>query len=252
MTVPLPQDAAMGRLKAVDNDKFWAEEDPSCCDSCLSIGSEKKQARGPLSAKCVSLDDIISTIAVIHINDYTQEEINDTWYQKEEYRDMKKGMKQSIKFMVKYGIVDDDLEFCSRGLETGADTEQRRQSKNESFAVVNNEQQLQRIEGSDLSELIAMLYSVYTFPCQQTAYMQGVRDAQDVHFDYFDLDDMPSEFNLAYAGESVLERMASEQRISGEESFSSIEEWLVERFEKGQRVARINKLRRTYANIDIE
>ena len=247
MTIPLAQETT--RRLAVDDDEFWIEEDPG---SCLSIGSEKKQATGPLSAKCVSFNDIISAIAVTHINDYTQEDINETWYQKEDYQNMRKGMKQSIKFMVKYGIVDDDLEFCSRGLETGADRRQRRQNKNESFAVVNNEQQLQRIEGSDLSELIAMLYSVYAFPCQQTAYMQGVRDAQDVHMDYFDLDEIPSEFDLAYAGESVLERMASEERISGEESFSSIEEWLIERFEKGQKLARMNKIRRTYANIDIE
>jgi hypothetical protein len=252
MTVPLPpQDTTMGRLKAVDNDEFWTEEDPSC-DSCLSIESEKKQARGPLSAKCVSFSDRISAIAMIHINDYTQEEIDETWYQKEDYKNMRKGMKQSIKFMVKYGIVDDDLEFCSRGLETVADAEYRRQDKNEAFAAVYNEQQLQRIEGSDLSELIAMLYSVYTFPCQQTAYMQGVRDAQDVHIEYFACDEIPWEFDLAYAGESVLERMASEERISGEESFSSIEEWLIERFEKGQRVARKIKIRRTYAHIDIE
>jgi hypothetical protein len=251
MTVPLPQDTTMGRLKAVDDDEFWIEDDPSCDSPCLSIGSEKKQATGPLSSKCVSFNDRISAIAVTHINDYTQEDINETWYQKEDYQNMRKGMKQSIKFMVN-GIVDDDLEFCSRGLETGADTRQRRQNKNEAFAVVNNEQQLQRIEGSDLSELIAMLYSVYAFPCQQTAYIQGVRDAQDVHMDSFDLDEIPSEFDLAYAGESVLERMACEERISGEESFSSIEEWLIERFEKGQQVARMNKIRRTYANIDIE
>jgi hypothetical protein len=251
MTVPLTQDTTMALLKAAENDEVWIEEDPSC-DSCLSIGSEKKQARGPLSAKCVSFNDTISAIPVTHINDYTQEDIDDTWYQKEDWKNMRKGMKQSIKFMVKYGIVDDDLEFCSRGLETRADTIQRRQNKNEAFAAVMNEQHLQRIEDSDLSELIAMLYSVYTFPCQQTAYMQGVRDAQDVHMDYFDLDEIPSEFDLTYGGESVLERMASEERISGEETFSSIEEWLIERFEKGQRLARLNKIRRTYVNIDIE
>jgi hypothetical protein len=223
-------------------------------DKCSSSGIGPISPPSDRLSKSVSFhpDVVVSTIEVDHIRDFSDEDIQAIWYTPEDYKELKGEAKQSVKFIERYGIVDDDLEFSSRGLETKEDVAERRRDTNESVQAVMNEQTLQLMEdGGSLPELVAMLYSVYSYPCQRTAYMNAIKDAQDVGTTYVPPEELPEEDNLALTGESILARMVEEERISTDETFSSIEEWMVERFEKGQILANLNKLRRLNARAGV-
>jgi len=225
----------------------WGDE-----NSYFSIDDNEKQPVGPLSEKCVRFDSYVNVAETLHIDDFEPEEIDTYWLTKDDYGAIKAGARLTVNFKVRYGIIDDDVEFCSRGLETKEDIHKRRRNQREAVESVLNEQCLQRAEGSDLPELIALLYGVFSFPCHQDAHEKGVRDAMDVHEDYesCEFPQIPENDNVA---ENVIERLAVEEKITGLEAFSSIEEWLIERFEKGQRLEHICCARHhAMKSIDIE
>ena len=251
---------------AAFGDASFAGDDED--DFCISTDIDEKYSRiGPLVSSQSLMDDPrsrrrsvsflpkISIRNVEHIRDFSNEDIQTIWYTTADYQEIKAENKQAVDLMVRYGVVDDDLEFCSRGLETKEDISRRRRNKNESIGAVMNEQNLQRMEtckGAMLPDLIAMLYSVYSFPCQQTAYLNAIRDAQDVGMDHIPVEDLPAEDNLALVGGDILVRMVEEERISSDETFLCIEDWMVERFEKGQILAKVNKLRRINESMNSE
>lgn len=260
MTVSPPHDTTIvpTLINTTYHDSDWEED-----QSFLSIGDDKtsstctsKSSCGPLHEKRISFNSCVDFVEVPHLNEFSPEDIDAIWISQKEYTNIKMAVKQSVIFKVKYGIIDDDLEFCARGLETKDDTVQRRLNQKEAVASVLNEQYLQRMETSvsDMPELIAMLYSVFSYPCQQRAHTLALRDAVDVDETHYGGHcEVPFESEMPYPGDSVLQRIAEEEQISLEETFSSIEQWLVERFEKGERFAEVSRVRQyTMANMDVE
>mmetsp|Transcript_48669 Transcript_48669/g.74045 ORF Transcript_48669/g.74045 Transcript_48669/m.74045 type:complete len:249 (-) Transcript_48669:25-771(-) len=220
--------------------------------SCRSCSDDEKTATGPLTGRRVSFSPWVDFVQVEHFRDLSPEEGHQMWYSKQEFAEIKSNMKQSINFMVRYGIIDDDVEFCSRGLETREDKIRRRENQKEAVDSVMNEQYLQRAEGGSLPELIAMLYSVFSFPCQQQAHTTALRDAHDVDQTRpIDPQEVSLDPEMPYPGEGVLQLLAGEGRTG--EDLGSIEEWLVERFEKAERLVSSHRARQfSSPAIDIE
>jgi hypothetical protein len=246
MTVSQLLDGTAGTALINAHEDEWGE-----ARSCLSVDDEKT-ASGPLSEKCVSFSSRIDVVEIGRVDDYSPEEIEGLWLSKKDHDRIRTDAKQSVNFMVKYGIIDDDLEFSARGLENEEGRVQRRRDHKEAIDSVLNEQYLQRSEGSNLPELIAMLYSVLSFPCQQHAHILAIRDALDVDETHYGGHcEIPFESEIPFAGESVLQLLAEEEKISIEETFSSIEEWLVERFEKAERLVNVSRVRQ-YTTTAIE
>jgi hypothetical protein len=238
MTVSQLLDGIAGAALVNAHEGEWGED-----RSWLSVDDEKT-ASGPLSEKYVSFSSWVDVVEIGRVDDYSPEEIEELWLSKKDHERIRMEARQSVNFMVRYGIIDDDLEFCARGLEAEEDKEQRRRNHKEAIDSVLNEQYLQRAEGSNVPELIAMLYSVLSFPCQQQAHILAIRDALDVDETHYGGHcEIHFESEIPFAGESVLQLLAEEDKISIEETFSSIEEWLVERFEKAERLVNVGRVR---------
>jgi hypothetical protein len=236
MTISTPFDAAGVPTTVLTPRNQWGFD-----GSCRSLSNDEKMRNCPLTeGRRVSFSPWVDSVQVEHVSDLSPETVRELWYSKDEFAEIKSNMKQSINFMVRYRIIDDDVQFCSRGLETRQDVIRRRENQKEAIDSVMNEQHLQRVEGGSLPELIAILYSVFSFPCQQQAHSVALRDALDVdqsrEIDHCDVTLDPE---IPCPGEGVLQLLACEGRLS--EDLSSIEEWLVERFEKAQRLVSLSR-----------
>lgn len=192
---------------------------------------------------------------VKHLNDFHSEEKDQVWLSKKEYL----RIKAEIYFYLRKNDDDvfDTVSFTFRGLETKTLQEQRRNNQREARQAVLNEQLFQRTEKSHLPEVIAMLYNVLSFPCQQQAFEAGVEDAKAVYNSCDDntesnystelrstpqmlCESMPMDSEFVYAGDSIVERLAQEEAsINGGRTSAvpSVEDWLVDRFQKGELLA---------------
>jgi hypothetical protein len=231
MTISTPLDAT----GVPTNMTVTESNDWSLDSSCISCSDDEKAASGPLTGRRVSFSPWVDFVQVEHFSDLSPEEGQQIWYSKQEFTEIKSNMKQSINFMIRYGIIDDDVEFCSRGLENREDKLWRRENQKEAVDSVMNEQYLQRAEGGSLPELIAMLYSVFSFPCQQQAHNTALSDAHNSdQTQPIDPQEVSLDSEMPIPGEGVLQLLADEGRTG--EDLGSIEEWLVERFEKAERL----------------
>jgi hypothetical protein len=226
----------------------------------------------PQQRKNVSFNPSVDILEVKHLNDFDMEEKEQIWLSKEDYARIKaeiyfhlrRGVPSASQTQISDNNLIDTRNFTFRGLETKPLQEQRRHNQREARNAVLNEQLFQRTEKSHLPEVIAMLYNVLSFPCQQHAFEVGVEDAKAVyssssHDDIMaDADDddatesratpqilfecMPMDFEIAYAGDSILDRLASEEASSRNgcalATVESVEDWLVERFQMGKLLAR--------------
>jgi hypothetical protein len=249
MTISTPLDATGVPTTVTTKGHEWSLDSP-----CHSYSDDEKTASGPLTGKRVSFSPWVDFLTVEHFGDLSPEECQEMWYSKQEFAEIKLNMKQSINFMVRYGIIDDDVEFCSRGLESRKDVLRRRENQKEAVDSVMNEQYLQRAEGGSLPELIAMLYSVFSFPCQQQAHTIALRDALDVDQSRrIDHREVSLDPEMPYPGEGVLQLLAGEGRLGEDLCSTGIEEWLVERFEKAERLVSSSRGRQyTIPPVDIE
>eukprot|EP00539_Tryblionella_compressa_P011636 CAMPEP_0178810118 /NCGR_PEP_ID=MMETSP0745-20121128/18494_1 /TAXON_ID=913974 /ORGANISM="Nitzschia punctata, Strain CCMP561" /LENGTH=333 /DNA_ID=CAMNT_0020470567 /DNA_START=116 /DNA_END=1117 /DNA_ORIENTATION=- len=163
---------------------------------------------------------------------------------------------------------NDQITF--RGLRSKMEHEQRRQNQQEAIHAVLNEQLLQRVEGGThnlLPELTAMLYNVLSFPCQQTAFQAGVCDALAVYGtveEYqrrtecqnplFETMPMESCSDFFLVEDSIVKHVHQESRSNRRsngnttdkddyEMVPSVEDWLFERFQRGEQLANFHQQR---------
>jgi hypothetical protein len=261
---------------------------------------QQQQQQEQQPKRRVSFNPSLDVVEVKHLNDFEAEERDRVWLSKLDYA----RIRAEIRFYLRRGRrvlssprsseedseeedvsngcysrsssndSDDDVAaavtdadtpgFTFRGLETKAVQESRRLTQREARNAVLNEQLYQRAEGSHLPEVIAMLYNVLSFPCQQEAFEVGVEDAVAVYHSSDGMagaagvdgttastratpkmlcERMPTDSDFVYAGETIVERLALEGTTTtnrfGERvvAIPSVEDWLFERFQKGEILA---------------
>jgi len=125
----------------------------------------------------ISIETVESTL---HLDDYTDEEIEATWYQLDELKEIKRSRKALVKRM-EAGEELDECEDCVRGLETKTKTGNRlRQSEIlAASAAVLDEQDLQDEKGEVDLDMIATVYRMYTRHSQSQAESRGKADAEE-------------------------------------------------------------------------
>jgi hypothetical protein len=232
--------------------------------------------------KSVSFNESVDVLEITHLNDIEDEEKEQIWLSKDDYARIKAeiyyhlrrgGTRINSRRRESSDALIDSSSFTFRGLETKLLQQQRRSNQREATDAVLNEQLFQRTEKSNLPEVIAMLYNVLSFPCQQHAFEVGVDDAKAVYSNNSnnDVDEkmdgagtgtdvtvsratpkmlfecMPVDSEIAYAGDSIVERLAQEEasycnRIGVDAgsplaTIASVEDWLVERFQMGKLLA---------------
>ena len=117
-----------------------------------------------------------SQYSIIHINDYTDDEISSTWYTSEELKQIKAQAKSTINKVIK-GIPIEPTKDCIQGLETYTTEGQRvkYQQRLDAMDAVLDEQEIQREEGYTNVDAIADSYYSVTYYSQVAAHGRGLQ-----------------------------------------------------------------------------
>jgi hypothetical protein len=129
--------------------------------------------------KTVSFTPYVLGISHLHLDNYTDEEIRDCWFNQEEMRRIKQELRRTI-IMIDKNLKLDEKKYCIRGTE--GSTKRRKQSRllNRMDAVeaVFNEQKIQYKWGVWDDCKVAKVYSKASHTSKMEATMIGASDAK--------------------------------------------------------------------------
>lgn len=130
----------------------------------------------------ITFSEQVTVRTIKHVNDYSEEEIADTWYKKAEYRMMRSDVISTVRKIVQDEYRGDTDDHCIRGLEfrVPSGAKQRRLDKLKTLTAVLDEQDRQ-FEGSyyDL-EALASVYIRCNIARRRLAAQRGELDAEEV------------------------------------------------------------------------
>eukprot|EP00934_Nitzschia_sp_Nitz4_P004320 Nitzschia sp. Nitz4//scaffold94_size78252//48613//49158//NITZ4_005471-RA/size78252-processed-gene-0.53-mRNA-1//-1//CDS//3329560389//4310//frame0 len=114
----------------------------------------------------------------LHINNYTDEEFEATWFSQEESASLHRETKRVVKMLEKGKGIEESDTFSARGLACRTSSELRRRLNLRVRArkVVHEEQERQREADIDDPERISYLYSLAAKGALQEAVAKGVED----------------------------------------------------------------------------
>lgn len=118
--------------------------------------------------------------------DYTPEEARATWYSPEEFKSMKKEVRDTIR-LIESNSKFDEVLYCKRGVEryTMEGAKGRKHSKLTAFNIVMDKQDecldIYGTENDLTVEAIAKAYSSATIACKKAAHLAGLSDERCVH-----------------------------------------------------------------------
>ena len=133
----------------------------------------------PGKKRSVRFNHTVHFREIRHISEYTEEQIEATWLTPEDYAAIKQIVKATIRMMMKgEAIADDNPDFCTRGLEfrTKNGSKVRARNKLHARSAVLNEQDMQREEGYNEQQMIAMACMEASLCCRQGARARGLYD----------------------------------------------------------------------------
>lgn len=125
----------------------------------------------------VSFGAMVATYEVMSRVDYTHEELEASWFDRDDMRRMKENARSDAK-LVDSGLLVQGTDVSIRGLEsrTREGIKRKRRSRMNAYAAVFFEIDCQQQEEFFDDDLIADAYFTYSEPCAMTAQMIGKRD----------------------------------------------------------------------------
>jgi hypothetical protein len=246
-------------------EQFTTIKQLACLDCDMSCCGSSAQSPVPVvqcqHRKSVTFSDDIKVAETENIHDMTIEEKAARWFTRDDFWMIKMDVMDHIKVGRHFGWKSsshaertfinsngDVAILTMRGIRSEASSRQRRYDQQETTRAVLNEQMLQRIEGTSyLPEVIAMLYNLMSFSCQQRALEIGIKDAlcvygreeyyQHKHFTKNALcQPVPMDSDMLCVEESFVDRLAQQGQSN---ATISIEDWLFERYQRGQQLAQM-------------
>lgn len=148
------------------------------------------------SNKHVTFSKTVHCKEMRHIKDYNEEEIQTFWLTTPDYLLIKSTIRQTLDMMMNgYTILENDEEFCARGLEsrTKVGARARSYSKLRTRSAVLNEQDMQREEGFHDPYILATVSMEQTAASRAWAQAIAMEDYRSIQ-DY--LADVPLSFSL--------------------------------------------------------
>lgn len=135
----------------------------------------------PKAERAVTFAATARRCLVLHINDFSQAEIQACWYKDEELGQVREDMIRTL-HLVEEGHVEKNGndKFCPRGLEflSPQGAKRRLQNRKLSHEVVLTEQKRQRQQGIHVPEFIAQVYAYTSHHCQTAAQRLALEDEQ--------------------------------------------------------------------------
>jgi hypothetical protein len=116
---------------------------------------------------------------VLHINEYTKEEIKACWYTSSEYSEMKQDIRRTV-VMVQNNQPIDGREYCRRGVEirTKEASKIRLSNKRRALYTVLNEQMRPQFDFVRHAWLLSAIYHNCTKNSKMAASMMGLADQE--------------------------------------------------------------------------
>jgi hypothetical protein len=135
--------------------------------------------QSPKAKRSITFSPFATIHNVLHINDYSDEEIACAWYDADELETIKKIDVIYTLSMMKGGlrIPEDNPWYCGRGLEsfTQEGSTIRRSNKEKAWDAVLDEQDSQRENGICDPQAIANAYSELSRDCQDVAVRKAIQ-----------------------------------------------------------------------------
>ena len=131
----------------------------------------------PKSPK-IAFNETVKVSKVLHINEFTDEEVEASYYHKAEFKAVKAELKETVK-MVESGLLPKDTpKFTRRGTEFRTPDGARSRLRNKQIAwnAVFEEQEAQWDEGVFDPEVLASIYEAAAKHCQYTAHNLALQD----------------------------------------------------------------------------
>lgn len=147
-----------------------------------SLPSSPEWTPSPKSTHAGKKITFCSTLKVediIHVLEYTAEELTATWYDAKEIQSFKTDRRETAKRMDQGGIEDDS--DCHRGVESMTISGARIRYEHILVGVnsVLDEQELQDLDETENPEMLAHIYRLNTHQCEALAYEQGLIDERE-------------------------------------------------------------------------
>jgi hypothetical protein len=145
----------------------------------------------PISQKSVSFSGTVRVKAALHINNYSEEEIQATWLDAADKQRIRREIRYTVEIINRGGTIDEN-ECSRRGLEYCTSEGIQIRQKNGSAAVVNavlDEQYEQEVEDFLDEEELANIYVDCGYRCQVIARLSALADMRFVRFLAIDFKD---------------------------------------------------------------
>jgi hypothetical protein len=134
-----------------------------------------------VSKRSVSFDGSVLAFQHLHIDDFSDAEIENAWYTQEYLAKIKAKTAKTIKKMMAVG--GNKKSPCPRGLEyrTPAGAQRRRKNRFEAWDAVLAEQDRQSDEGIEDADLLAHTYILFASHCSTQARVMGIQDERRMY-----------------------------------------------------------------------
>jgi hypothetical protein len=127
--------------------------------------------------RAVSFCASVKIRSSLHINDYTNSEVDNCWFAPEDYKEMKRETRHTVD-LIERKIKFDEEEYCRRGVEHKTDevTAVRWKERAAAIDAVMDEQDIQIDESICDPEMIAIVYTDRVYRSKMAAYLTAVSD----------------------------------------------------------------------------
>jgi hypothetical protein len=152
-----------------------------------SIAKQTHQSKGLPRKQSVKFKNRVMNREALHINNYTAEEIQATWYSCDEILGFKKSCIQTALLLVQQKLsgrnIIENSSFCSRGVESMLNKRVIRQRRVDAWSAILGEQQHHIDEEDHEARIIANHCSEITVIARKEARSRGVYDEKQVQQD---------------------------------------------------------------------
>jgi hypothetical protein len=133
----------------------------------------------PKAERTVSFCATVNIRFSLHINDYTNYEVDNCWFAPGDYKEMKRETRYTVD-LIERNIKFEEEQCCRRGLErrTEEATAVRLAERAAATGAVLDEQDIQTDEGIYDPEMIAIVYADRVYHSKMAAYLTAVSDEQ--------------------------------------------------------------------------
>jgi hypothetical protein len=160
------------------------EQEQQGCENGVGRGGVKRTRTRKAERSVSFYPHVVVQPVLVHLDDYTNAEIEACWFGELEISLLLKGIRQTINLIEQNILLDNDNRYCSRGLETFTTkgTIQKNQIRAKARDAVLDQQDVLRWQTESMIDehKIAEVYRGSTQESQMAAYTKGVSDAATI------------------------------------------------------------------------